>query len=79
MGASCRSSSEKAVNHEHPKHHPAPGPTRSLPRTAERRTALVIHLTSIGQPDQIIEVRGTGRPIFGDDPGQGAERLKGWK
>ena len=30
--------------------------------------ALVIHLTSIGQPDQIIEVRGTGAPDLRRQP-----------
>jgi len=46
--------------------------TRNLTRRLERleaylaplddKPALVIHVTSVGQPDQIIEVRGTGAP-----------------
>jgi len=53
--------------------------TRTLARRLERleaelappddEPALVIHLTGVGHPDQIIEVRGTGLPGYRRRPG----------
>jgi len=59
--------------------------TRNIIRRLERleaeltppddEPALVIHMTCVGQPERIIEVRGTGAPDLRDDPGQRGERL----
>ena len=43
------------------------------------KPALVIHLTSVGQPDQIIEVRGTGAPDLRRRPWLRRRAFEEWK
>jgi hypothetical protein len=63
--------------------------TRNIARRLERleaylappsdEPALIIHLTGVGHPDRIIEVRGTATPERRRQPWSPRRAFEGWK